>query len=190
MLMSLLRRGIQSLSKSGLVVTAYYVTIFILSKISGIFYTYIVRKTAKKVGSDLTVTKKSRVTDSTVLGNNVNFNGMRVHGRGNLVIGDNFHSGVECLVITQNHNYDDGTKIPYDSTIIEKPVRIDDNVWIGSRVTILPGVTIGEGAIIQGGSTVTTDIPKGAIAGGHPAEVFDYRDMDHYNQLKLENKFH
>lgn len=188
--MSLIQKGMRNLSKSGLIVTTYLVSSFLMSTIQKKFYTYIIRKTAKEVGSDLTVNRRSRVTNSTVLGNNVNFNGMRVHGRGNLVIGDNFHSGVECLVITQNHNYDDGTKIPYDSTIIEKPVRIEDNVWIGSRVTILPGVTVGEGAIIQGGSTLTTDIPKGAIAGGHPAEVFDYRDMDHYNRLKSENKFH
>lgn len=188
--MSLIQKGMRNLSKSGIIVTIHLVILFIRSILSKKFYTYIVRKTAKKVGPNLTVNRRSQVTDLTVLGNNVNFNGIRVHGRGNLVIGDNFHSGVECLVITQNHNYDNGTKIPYDSTIIEKPVRIEDNVWIGSRVTILPGVRIGEGAIIQGGSTVTTDIPKGAIAGGHPAEVFDHRDMDHYNQLKSENKFH
>jgi len=115
---------------------------------------------------------------------------MEVHGRGDLFIGDNFHSGVECLIITQNHNYNTGTKIPYDSSTIKKPVHIENNVWLGSRVTILPRVTIGERAIVQGGSTVTTDIPKGAIAGGHPAEVFDHRDMDHYNRLKSEGKFH
>lgn len=69
-------------------------------------------------------------------------------------------------------------------------MEIQDNVWVGARVTIIPGVTIEEGAIVQAGSTVTQDIPEGAIAGGHPAEVFDYRDMDHYNRLKEAGKFH
>jgi acetyltransferase-like isoleucine patch superfamily enzyme len=113
-----------------------------------------------------------------------------VRGGGELDIGDNFHSGPDCLILTRNHNYDDGSKIPYDDTYIQKKVIIGDNVWLGARVTIIPGITIGEGAIIQAGSTVVNDIPEGAIAGGHPAEVFDHRDMDHYTALKHKEAFH
>ena len=65
-------------------------------------------------------------------------------------------------------------------------VVIEDNVWLGNRVIVLPGVTIGEGAIIQAGSVVVKDIPKYAIAGGHPAKVFSSRDKDHYEMLKKE----
>lgn len=53
-------------------------------------------------------------------------------------------------------------------------------------MTILPGVKIGEGAIIQAGSVVVKDIEKYAIAGGHPAKTFKYRDIDHYEKLKQE----
>ena len=80
------------------------------------------------------------------------------------------------MIITQNHNYE-GEAVPYDDTYIQEKVEIGDNLWIGSRVTILPGVTIGEGAIIQAGSVVTDDTPKCAIAGGHPAKVFSEREM-------------
>jgi acetyltransferase-like isoleucine patch superfamily enzyme len=69
-------------------------------------------------------------------------------------------------------------------------VIIEDNVWLGSKVTLLPGITIEEGAIIQAGSTVTSDVPKGAIAGGHPAKVFSKRDMKHYEKHKKEGNFH
>jgi acetyltransferase-like isoleucine patch superfamily enzyme len=93
-------------------------------------------------------------------------------------------------MITQIHNYDYGDKIPYDDTYINKDVLIKDNVWLGSRVVILGGVTIGEGAIIQAGSVVVSDIPDYAIAGGHPAKVFKYRDKEHYNKLKRAEKFH
>ncbi|MGX9365623.1 acyltransferase [Desulfoplanes sp. PS50] len=93
-------------------------------------------------------------------------------------------------MITQNHNFDHGTAIPYDSTYIYKKIVIKDNVWLGSRVIVLGGVTIEEGAIIQAGSVVVKDIPKYAIAGGHPATVFKYRDIDHYERLKAEGKFH
>ena len=132
----------------------------------------------------------SRVTKNTILGSNVSFNGMSIRGCGNVVIGNNFHSGLECMMITQNHNYDTGTKIPYDESYICKDIIIEDNVWLGHRVIILSGVTIGEGAIIQAGSVVTSDIPKYAIAGGHPAQVFKMRDIQHYEKLKNEKKFH
>ena len=54
---------------------------------------------------------------------------------------------------------------------------------------MLAGVTIGEGAIIQAGSVVVSNIPDYAIAGGHPAKVFKYRDIEHYTKLKSEGKF-
>jgi chloramphenicol O-acetyltransferase type B len=127
---------------------------------------------------------------NTRLGKNCNFNGIKVEGGGKLIIGDNFHSGTDIHVITQNHNYDTGTKIPYDSTYIYKDVIIEDNVWVGTGVIILGGVTIGEGAIIQAGSIVVSDIPKYAIAGGHPAKIFSYRDKEHYESLKKLKKFH
>jgi acetyltransferase-like isoleucine patch superfamily enzyme len=125
----------------------------------------------------------------TSLGKNTNFNGLEVSGGGEVFIGDNFHSGPDCLIITQNHNYDHGTHIPYDCTYILKRTVIEDNVWLGSRVIILGGVTIGEGAIIQAGSVVTQDIPKYAIAGGHPARVFKMRDVKHYERLKDMKQF-
>ncbi|MGL6051576.1 MAG: DapH/DapD/GlmU-related protein, partial [Aeromonas salmonicida] len=88
-----------------------------------------------------------------------------------------------------NHNYDEGVALPYDNTYVSKDVIIEDQVWLGRGVTILSGVKIGEGAIIQAGSVVVSDIPKCAIAGGHPAKVFKYRDLEHYERLKEEGQF-
>lgn len=145
---------------------------------------------SKFVGDNLKVNYQSSVTNNTVLGSNVNFNGMIISGGGKVTIGDNFHSGNECLIISQNHNYDSGRTIPYDyDDYIIKDVEIGDNVWFGSRVIILPGVKIGEGAIIQAGSVVSKNIPKYAIAGGNPAKVFKYRDIDHYEELKEKELF-
>ena len=155
----------------------------VLKKIKGLIFTLKVKSQAATVGNELKVSVK------THLGSNVNFNGIEISGSGNVTIGDNFHSGRGCLIITQNHNYDSGEAIPYDSSYIIKDVTIDDNVWIGERVIILAGVHIGEGAIIQAGSVVVSDIPKCAIAGGHPAKIFRYRDIDHYEQLKEKESF-
>ena len=154
------------------------------------FYQHRCESVAKSYGNNFKVNGKSYVTPNTTLGNNVNFNGMKIQGKGNVTIGDNFHSGIECMIITSIHNYDKGNAIPYDDNIISKDVIIEDNVWLGNRVTVLPGVRIGEGAIIQAGSVVVKDIEKYAIAGGHPAKVFKYRDIDHYEKLKKEKKFH
>jgi chloramphenicol O-acetyltransferase type B len=128
------------------------------------------------------------LTKQTYLSNNVNFNGMRVIGVGNLYIGQNFHSGPGCLIITSNHNYK-GEALPYDNIEIPKNVVIKDNVWLGNNVIILPGITLGEGSIIQAGSVVSIDIPDFAIAGGNPAKPFKFRDLYHYNDLKKQQKY-
>jgi len=160
-----------------------------LKKILQFYYTRRVKIRCASYNLPLKVNGKSNVTSETFLGYNVNFNGMSISGHGKVIIGNNFHSGSECLMITHIHNYE-GTEIPYDSRLIHKNIHIGDNVWFGSRVIVLGGVTIGEGAIIQAGSVVVSDIPKYAIAGGHPAKVFSSRDKEHYEKLKSEGKFH
>lgn len=154
------------------------------------YFTWKIKKVVKSYGDNLKVNFKIVATRNTVLGNNVNFNGMKIIGSGRVVIGDNFHSGEQCLMISHDHNYDNGTKIPYDNTYISKDIFIEDQVWLGSRVIVLGGVTIGEGAIIQAGSVVVKNIPKYAIAGGHPCRVFKYRDIAHYESLKFKKLFH
>jgi maltose O-acetyltransferase len=52
-----------------------------------------------------------------------------------------------------------------------RPVLIGDDVWIGTRALILPGVTIGSGAVVGAGSVVTGDIPERCLAVGNPARV-------------------
>lgn len=161
----------------------------IIKSINRLLWTAYVRKCAGHVEKGLCVSYYTKVTKKTYIANNANFNGMRIYGIGKVSIGQYFHSGQMCSIITGFHNYE-GNAIPYDETVIAKDVVIDDFVWIGSRVLILGGVHIGEGAIIQGGAVVVNDIPKYAIAGGNPAKVFKYRNREHFEQLKSEGKFH
>ncbi len=137
-------------------------------------------------GTGFTVNRYSKFTKLTIIGNNCHFNGMRISGLGDVSIGDNFHSGENCRIITQNHNYE-GSALPYDSTFQLKVVSIGKNVWCGDSVIILPGTIIGDGAILQAGSVVHGTIPPLAIVGGNPAQVFKYRDKEHYYRLEREH---
>lgn len=148
------------------------------------------RKTAIKCGKNPYVGGKCRFFADLYLGDNCNFNGMDIVGCGTVVIGNNFHSGEECMMVTRNHDYDTGNAIPYGTGFDYKTITIGDNVWLGNRVLIVGNVTIGEGAIAAAGSVICKDIPPYAIVGGNPAKVIKYRDIEHYEELKRLNKFH
>ena len=62
-------------------------------------------------------------------------------------------------------------------------------MWCGANVTIMPRVTIGEGAVIRGGSVVVKDIPKYAVAVGNPAKVVKYRNIEQFESLKAQGKY-
>lgn len=164
--------------------------LFICRAILRKIWTFKVRITCGSCGKDLTVNFRSHAGQNVHLGRNVNFNGMHISPGGKVTIGDNFHSGKNCQIIVQYHNYEQGRRMPYDNTYINKPVTIEANVWIGHNVTILGGVTIGEGAVLQACSVVVGDIPPLSVAGGNPAKNFKTRDKVHYYQLKSEGKFH
>ena len=80
--------------------------------------------------------------------------------------------------------------MPYDHIYIVKDVTIGENVWIGADVSIMPGATIGEGAVVAACSCVTKDVPPMAVVGGNPAKVIKYRDEEKYNVLKSEGRIY
>lgn len=161
----------------------------LINKLIRLYFNWCTKNKVFSIGENLHVNRRCKFTTNTIIGNNCHFNGMIVSGNGKVVINDNFHSGVECKIITSFHNYDEGDALPYDNSYVDKNVEIGKNVWIGSNVIILGGVTIGDGAIIQAGSVVAKDIPKCAVAGGHPAIPFKYRNIEHYRKLESEKKY-
>lgn len=110
--------------------------------------------------------------------------------KGRIEIGDNVIFGPRTTIWTYNHNYNDSNSIPYGGDDILKPVIIKDNVWVGMNSIIMPGVTIGEGAIIAAGSVVTKNVKNYDIVGGNPAQKISSRDDKLYNKLKKENKLY
>ncbi len=115
------------------------------------FYKRIACRYGAKLGDNVYVNGYSKFNSDTHIGNNCHFNGIKIFGGGKVSIGDNFHSGSDVQIITQNHNYDKGTKLPYDSTYVFKDVVIGKNVWLGNSVIILPGTILGDGVIVQAG---------------------------------------
>lgn len=131
--------------------------------------------------------------EQITLGNHVWIgNNVKIDGRGTVNIGDGCIIARDTELISSNHYFqgDDLMEVPYDKRFIAKPIVIGENVWIGIRVVVLPGVEIGEGAVIGACSVVTKNVPALAIVAGNPARVIRYRDSEQYYKLKLEGKIY
>lgn len=109
--------------------------------------------------------------------------------RGALYIDSGTIIGPRLKVHTSNHRWE-GDMLPYDDIYLVEDVYIGKNVWIGADVTLMPGVRIGEGAVIAACSCVTKDVPPLALVGGCPAKVIKYRNSEKYNQLKDSGKIY
>ena len=109
--------------------------------------------------------------------------------RGKLRIEDGTIIGPRLKVHTSNHNYE-GNMIPYSSDYIVKDVHIGKNVWIGADVTILPGINIGDGAVIAACTCVVKDVPPFAVVGGNPSKILKYRNIENYNKCLINENFY
>ena len=112
------------------------------------------------------------------LGARVNL-GARCHiwagpGGGRITVGDDVLFGPEVMVTAAGYRFDDGAPVTAQA-MDEGDIDIGRDVWLGTRAIVLPGVTIGAGAIIGAGALVRSDIPPFAIAVGVPARVVGER---------------
>lgn len=127
---------------------------------------------------------------SITIGNDVRIGEKNyINGRGGLTIGNNVKIGPEVFIWTRTHNYYAPKWLPFDDISFNRPIRINDNVWIGAKACIIPGITIGEGAVIAMGANITKDVPPCAVVGGNPAKIIKYRDIEVYNKLKEKQKY-
>lgn len=96
--------------------------------------------------------------------------GCHFQDQGGIYIGDKTLIGSQTVLATINHGKQPGER--GDNHL--EPIHIGKNVWIGSHVTILPRVTIGNNAIIAAGAVVTKDVPADMVAGGVPAKAIKH----------------
>ena len=128
-----------------------------------------------KCGKNINIEKNADFAYSVELGDNSGL-GINCRISGKTLIGNNVMMGPNVSVFTKNHSFD-LVDIPMNLQGMseEKPVVIEDDVWIGANVIILPGVIISKGAIVGAGAVVTKNVPEYAIVGGNPAVVKKYR---------------
>jgi maltose O-acetyltransferase len=117
--------------------------------------------------------EKMRIGDKSIINRDCTLD-----GRGGVTIGSNVSISPEVMLITSEHLKDDP-----DFGIRDRPIVIEDYAWIGSRATILPGVTVGRGAVVAAGAVVTRDIQPFAVVGGIPARPIGKRNQDLRYQL-------
>lgn len=97
-------------------------------------------------------------------------------GRDRLTIGNHVDIASEVMIYNAQHDINSA-----DFHAISEPVTIKDYVFIGPRAIILPGVTVGKGAVIAAGAVVTKDVPEGAIVGGVPAKQITERELKEFH---------
>lgn len=130
-----------------------------------------------KCGNHVNIEKNAEFAHSVELGDHSGL-GINCRISGKTLIGNNVMMGPNVLIFTKNHAFD-RIDIPMNFQGIseEKPVVIEDDVWIGANAIILPGVTVSKGSIIGAGAVVTKNVPAYAIVAGNPAKILKYRKI-------------
>lgn len=128
-----------------------------------------------RCGKNVNLESMASITSALEIGNN---SGIGIASRiyGHVCIGDNVLMGPEVIILTSGHKYENADElIRNQGRLPEKPVYVGNDVWIGARAIILPGVRIEDGAVIGAGAVVTKDVPPYTVVGGVPAKIIKQR---------------
>lgn len=92
-----------------------------------------------------------------------------------ITLGDDVLLGPGVLLVSNNHEWADPDRHIRDQGLRGAPITVGDDVWIAANVVVLPGVTIGHGAVVAAGAVVREDVPANAVVAGVPARVVSWR---------------
>lgn len=138
-----------------------------------------------KIDGGVSITAPERM----FIGDNVGISqGCQINALGGCHVGRASQIAADTLILTIDHQYTDRESLPYDSMRLIKPVYIEDYVWVGARSVIMPGVRIGEGAIVAMATVVFQDVPPLAIVAGNPAKVLMYRSKVDFEAAKTSGR--
>lgn len=125
------------------------------------------RKSTLHTGIRVFNPSKIRIGDGTIIGYSV-----FIDGRNHVIIGNNTDIASEVMIYNEEHDIEDP-----DFCAVSAPVVIGDYVFIGPRAIILPGVKIGDGAIVAAGAVVTKNVASSTVVGGVPAKLIKKRQL-------------
>jgi len=135
---------------------------------------FLVGQFATHCGKHVRVKHNADVSPNLSIGDRSEL-GTRCMVYGGVEIGDYVIMGPDVKIYSRNHRFDDTTiPIAMQGTVTKK-TRIGDDVWIGTNVVIVPGVSVGSHCVIGAGAVVTKDIPDWSVVGGAPARIIRSR---------------
>lgn len=148
-------------------------------KIGNATRTWCARKLFKYCGDDIVIKNMAYFgTGASIIIGNKSQLGINCKVEEDLVMGDYVLMGPDVIIYSSSHEYrNSDIPVMLQGGKVRKPVIIGDDVWLGTRSIIMPGVHIGNHVIIGAGAVVTHDIPDYAVAGGVPAKVIYYRNL-------------
>jgi maltose O-acetyltransferase len=136
----------------------------------------------------------------------------RISSPGRCVIGSQVYIGPQCYIVadggmtiedgamigphfyaqTSGHVFDgpDLQAVPYDHRLQGRPIHVGAHAWIGGRVTLVPGVRVGRGAVVGSGAVISKDVPDYAVVVGGPQRVIRMRDAEVFERLVASGKGH
>lgn len=150
-----------------------------LGRIGNALRIHFARHICAKVGKNCIIEKGASFNEGAILEDNSAV-GINCFIDSAVVIKGPNMMGPDVKIYTHNHYYDE-EKHQFDGFTPHKPVVINPNTWIGTKVLIMPGVIIGSYSIVGGGAVVTKNVPEGVLVAGNPAEVKKIIDKKYYS---------
>ena len=128
-----------------------------------------------RCGEHVNIRKGAHLSDSITLGDYSGI-GENAYLGGTVVIGKDVMMGSDCKFFAINHNTRDcSVPMRTQGFAEDRPIVIEDDVWIGANVIVCAGVHVGKGAILGAGSVIRKDVPPCAVVIGNPAQILRYR---------------
>ena len=127
-----------------------------------------------ELGPESYIAAYAYLTGTVRAGRNCTVNAFAVI-RGDVRLGDAVRIGAHTSILAFNHTMTDPDLEVFRQPISTRGITIGNDVWVGSHVVVLDGVTVGDKAVLAAGSVVTKDVPAGAVVGGNPARLLRWR---------------
>ena len=129
---------------------------------------------ATECGSNVDIGRRVKLSASLKIGDRSSI-GDFSYLQGKITIGKDVMMAPKCALIADNHQFNDVNKPMNTQGVVKKEIVIEDDVWIGYGVIILPGVVIGKGAVCAAGAVISNNVEPYSVVGGNPAKIIKMR---------------